>query len=105
MLEFPWPEIKQEINDALKAAYAEPDIQPDTAKEFSDLYAPFSNSAIAMLTADWLSRNLPAALVTCSLVATPSNISSCLKVRGMMVSFISSIDQCHNYFAFLSTCK
>jgi len=40
-------ELKQQINDALKIAYAEPDIVPDTEKEFEDVYAPFVNSAIA----------------------------------------------------------
>lgn len=40
-------DIKQRINDALKIAYAEEDITPDTEKEISDLYAPFSNTAIA----------------------------------------------------------
>ena len=37
---------KQEINDSLKEAYAEPDITPDTDKEFNDLYAPFNNIEI-----------------------------------------------------------
>lgn len=40
-------ELKTEINDALKVAYAEPDINPDTSKEFNDVYAPFSNISIA----------------------------------------------------------
>jgi 2-oxoisovalerate dehydrogenase E1 component len=40
-------EIKQQINDALKIAYAEPDITPITEKEASDVYAPFANTAIA----------------------------------------------------------
>lgn len=40
-------ELKTEINDALKVAYAEPDITPDTSKEFNDVYAPFSNISIA----------------------------------------------------------
>jgi 2-oxoisovalerate dehydrogenase E1 component len=40
-------EIKQQINDALKIAYAEPDITPVTEKEASDVYAPFANTAIA----------------------------------------------------------
>jgi 2-oxoisovalerate dehydrogenase E1 component len=35
--------IKQEINDALKEAYAETDITPNTANELNDLYAPFNN--------------------------------------------------------------
>lgn len=35
--------IKQEINDALKEAYAETDITPSTAHELNDLYAPFNN--------------------------------------------------------------
>lgn len=39
-------EIKQQINDALKIAYAEPDITPNTSAEMQDVYAPFSNSAI-----------------------------------------------------------
>jgi 2-oxoisovalerate dehydrogenase E1 component len=34
-------EIKQEINDALKVAYAEPDIVPNTEKEIEDLFVPF----------------------------------------------------------------
>ena len=34
-------EIKQEINDALKAAYSEPEIVPDTNTELNDLFAPF----------------------------------------------------------------
>ena len=40
-------EIKQQINDALKIAYAEPDITPITEKETNDVYAPFANTAIA----------------------------------------------------------
>jgi 2-oxoisovalerate dehydrogenase E1 component len=43
-------EIKAEINDALKIAYAEEDITPDTTQELSDVYAPFSNSVIAPAT-------------------------------------------------------
>jgi 2-oxoisovalerate dehydrogenase E1 component len=39
-------EIKQEINDALKVAYDQPLIVPDTAKEYGDLYAPFANNEI-----------------------------------------------------------
>ncbi|MBX7050852.1 MAG: dehydrogenase E1 component subunit alpha/beta [Flavobacteriales bacterium] len=38
--------IKQEINDSLKEAYAEPDITPDTEIELQDLFAPFSNVEI-----------------------------------------------------------
>jgi 2-oxoisovalerate dehydrogenase E1 component len=40
-------EIKSEINDALKIAYAEEDITPDVQKELDDVYAPFSNAAIS----------------------------------------------------------
>ena len=40
-------ELKQQINDALKIAYAEPDIEPATAKEVDDVYAPFANSTVA----------------------------------------------------------
>jgi 2-oxoisovalerate dehydrogenase E1 component len=40
-------EIKSEINDALKIAYAEEDITPDIQKELNDVYAPFSNAAVA----------------------------------------------------------
>jgi 2-oxoisovalerate dehydrogenase E1 component len=40
-------ELKQQINDALKIAYAEPDIEPATEKEMTDVYAPFSNTTIA----------------------------------------------------------
>jgi 2-oxoisovalerate dehydrogenase E1 component len=40
-------ELKQQINDALKIAYAEPDIEPETHKEITDVYAPFSNTNIA----------------------------------------------------------
>jgi len=36
-------ELKQQINDALKIAYAEPDIIPETNKEVNDLFAPFDN--------------------------------------------------------------
>lgn len=43
-------ELKKEINDALKLAYAEPDIIPDTNKELGDVYAPFENKIIAPLT-------------------------------------------------------
>jgi 2-oxoisovalerate dehydrogenase E1 component len=39
-------EIKQEINDALKVAYAEPEIVPDTETELADLFAPFNESPI-----------------------------------------------------------
>ncbi|MFN0031292.1 MAG: thiamine pyrophosphate-dependent enzyme [Flavobacteriales bacterium] len=42
--------IKQEINDALKEAYNEPDITPDTDKETADLFKPFHNNAIAPAT-------------------------------------------------------
>lgn len=45
-------QIKAEINDALKIAYAEADITPDTSKEIRDVYAPFSNSAIAPASAN-----------------------------------------------------
>jgi 2-oxoisovalerate dehydrogenase E1 component len=45
-------ELKQQINDALKVAYAEPDITPNTTTEFHDVYAPFVNSAIAPNTAE-----------------------------------------------------
>ena len=40
-------ELKQQINDALKVAYAEPDIEPFTEKETGDVYAPFNNAALA----------------------------------------------------------
>jgi len=40
-------ELKQQINDALKIAYAEPDIEPATDKEVEDVYAPFANSTVA----------------------------------------------------------
>jgi 2-oxoisovalerate dehydrogenase E1 component len=40
-------EIKQEINDALKVAYAEPDIIPNTETELNDLFAPFTESPVA----------------------------------------------------------
>jgi 2-oxoisovalerate dehydrogenase E1 component len=39
-------EIKQEINDSLKEAYAEPDIVPNTSTELNDVYAPFENKSI-----------------------------------------------------------
>ena len=39
-------ELKQQINDALKIAYAEPDITPETDKEITDLFAPFANVEI-----------------------------------------------------------
>ena len=45
-------EIKQQINDALKIAYAEPDITPQTEIEIKDVYAPFSNREIAPQTPD-----------------------------------------------------
>lgn len=35
--------IKQEIEDGLEQAFAEPKIVPDTAAEYHDLYAPFDN--------------------------------------------------------------
>jgi len=35
-------EIKQEINDALKLAYADPDIVPNTETVLTDLFAPFN---------------------------------------------------------------
>jgi len=38
--------IKNDINAALKEAYAEPDITPNTEEEFADLFAPFSNAEI-----------------------------------------------------------
>jgi 2-oxoisovalerate dehydrogenase E1 component len=40
-------DIKQEINDALKVAYAEPDIIPDTNTELADLFAPFNDAPVA----------------------------------------------------------
>jgi 2-oxoisovalerate dehydrogenase E1 component len=39
-------ELKQQISDALKIAYAEPDIQPHTESEMNDVYAPFQNTAV-----------------------------------------------------------
>ena len=39
-------ELKQQISDALKVAYAEPDIQPHTESEMNDVYAPFQNTAV-----------------------------------------------------------
>ena len=38
--------LKDKINTNLKAAYAEPDIVPNTEEEFDDLFAPFSNAEI-----------------------------------------------------------
>ncbi len=43
-------EIKQEINDALKVAYAEEDIIASTEKELADVYMPFSNEEIKPAT-------------------------------------------------------
>ncbi len=43
-------EIKQQISDALKIAYAEPDIEPNTEHESNDVYAPFVNSEITPQT-------------------------------------------------------
>lgn len=40
-------QIKQRINQELKAAYQEPDITPDTDLEFQDLFAPFDNQELA----------------------------------------------------------
>ncbi|MFN8776643.1 MAG: thiamine pyrophosphate-dependent enzyme [Flavobacteriales bacterium] len=40
-------EIKSEINEALKEAFALPDISPDTSRELADLYKPFDAPAIA----------------------------------------------------------
>ncbi|MCC6599303.1 MAG: dehydrogenase [Crocinitomicaceae bacterium] len=42
-------ETKQEINDALKTAYAENDIVPATESETADVYANFGNTAIPPL--------------------------------------------------------
>jgi 2-oxoisovalerate dehydrogenase E1 component len=39
-------ELKQQISDALKVAYAEPDIQPHTESEMNDVYAPFQNTEV-----------------------------------------------------------
>jgi 2-oxoisovalerate dehydrogenase E1 component len=39
-------ELKQQINDALKVAYAERDIEPHTETEINDVYASFENVAI-----------------------------------------------------------
>ncbi len=39
-------QIKQEINDALKIAFAEPDVTVSTAREFGDLYKDFDNAEI-----------------------------------------------------------
>jgi 2-oxoisovalerate dehydrogenase E1 component len=49
-------ELKQQISDALKIAYAEPDIEPETSKEVTDVYAPFSNSAIAAVNPETSER-------------------------------------------------
>lgn len=38
--------LKDKINTNLKAAYAEPDITPNTEEEFEDLFAPFANEEI-----------------------------------------------------------
>ncbi len=38
--------LKQQISDALKTAYAEPDITPATELEVNDVYAHFENAAI-----------------------------------------------------------
>jgi 2-oxoisovalerate dehydrogenase E1 component len=38
--------LKEKINTNLKAAYAEPDITPNTEEEFEDLFAPFANAEI-----------------------------------------------------------
>ncbi len=38
--------LKDKINTNLKAAYAEPDITPNTEEEVEDLFAPFDNSEI-----------------------------------------------------------
>ncbi len=43
-------EIKLEINDALKVAYAEPDIIPSVDKEVADVYMPFANEEIKPAT-------------------------------------------------------
>ncbi|MFM7729239.1 MAG: thiamine pyrophosphate-dependent enzyme, partial [Flavobacteriales bacterium] len=45
-------EIKQQINEALKIAYAEPDITPQTNDEINDVYAPFANNEIAPQSLD-----------------------------------------------------
>jgi 2-oxoisovalerate dehydrogenase E1 component len=45
-------ELKQEINDALKTAYAEPDIDPNTDLEITDVYAPFDNNEITADASD-----------------------------------------------------
>ena len=49
-------ELKQQINDALKIAYAEPDIEPATDKEVEDVYAPFANSTIAPISPETSER-------------------------------------------------
>jgi len=38
--------IKKEIQDELEVAYAEPNVVPNTAEEFADLYAPFTQHII-----------------------------------------------------------
>jgi 2-oxoisovalerate dehydrogenase E1 component len=49
-------ELKQKINDALKIAYAEPDIEPETHKEITDVYAPFSNTNITPVNPETIER-------------------------------------------------
>ncbi|MFM2286155.1 MAG: hypothetical protein RLZZ543_1652 [Bacteroidota bacterium] len=49
-------ELKQQINDALKIAYAEPDIEPATDKEVEDVYAPFANSTVAPISPETSER-------------------------------------------------
>jgi 2-oxoisovalerate dehydrogenase E1 component len=40
-------EIKQEINEALKVAFGEPDVEVSTAREYNDVFKSFANNAIA----------------------------------------------------------
>lgn len=39
-------EIKEEIESGLELAFAEPIVQPDTAREYKDLYKAFANEAV-----------------------------------------------------------
>lgn len=49
-------ELKQQINNALKIAYAEPDIEPETNKEITDVYAPFPNAKITPINSETSER-------------------------------------------------
>lgn len=51
-------EIKKEIEEGLEAGFNEPDIEPDTAEEINDVYAPFEQEIISPVTDNTSSKKM-----------------------------------------------